>query len=669
LDNRYQNAAEMLYDFEHLHENDPRTIKHKKLTQAVGAALIFVFLLGGMSAFVGLKQIARTQNAYALAEYSAAALRDGDVSAAISYALQALPEKQGLLDLSYTAQAQCALANALGVYDLTDGFKAARTITLDSEPIKAALSDEGTYTAVITQGKLAVFDTESGARVVELAADPSALSDVVFVGEDKVIFAGEGAITAYSLQEQKELWRGEPATAIALSADGTRVAGLYKDETCAYVYEAESGKLLKTVDFHGLKQSVMVNNGFADPDDNLFVMSGNGDWLAVSFEGGALYAYNLQNSADDVEIYESSDYTHFEGGFCGSDLAYAASGSSKAIFSVIDMDKLEDLGAFVGTFPYLAYADADGIYVADKNLLVKLDPETGEQTEMAYTESDITGFAVGAAYTVTATSDGAYAFFDKAGKLLEKYENNDCDFVDIAGKYALTASRDVADVRILALENHAEAQIFSYDIAYPHDEARISADGQTVMLFSYDKFRLYSIGGTMLADEQIANAEDVYDQQYCRDENGSYLKVIYNNGLVRCYSALDGSVISEVQGEKPDSDLSEEFYTDNLKIVSPLHGTPVVYDIKTGKQVGELAENAYLTYVTQVGENIITEYVTTEGERYGLLMNEKCETLAELPGLCDVLPDGNLVFDDNRGNLRQSCIYSIQELLALAKNN
>jgi nitrite reductase/ring-hydroxylating ferredoxin subunit len=147
------------------------------------------------------------------------------------------------------------------------------------------------------------------------------------------------------------------------------------------------------------------------------------------------------------------------------------------------------------------------------------------------------------------------------------------------------------------------------------------------------------------------------------------LKVIYNNGLVRCYSALDGSVISEVQGEKPDSDLSEEFYTDNLKIVSPLHGTPVVYDIKTGKQVGELAENAYLTYVTQVGENIITEYVTTEGERYGLLMNEKCETLAELPGLCDVLPDGNLVFDDNRGNLRQSCIYSIQELLALAKNN
>jgi len=41
--------------------------------------------------------------------------------------------------------------------------------------------------------------------------------------------------------------------------------------------------------------------------------------------------------------------------------------------------------------------------------------------------------------------------------------------------------------------------------------------------------------------------------------------------------------------------------------------------------------------------------------------------LAKFPGLCDVLEDGTLVFDDMRGNLRQSRIYSIQELIALAQ--
>ena len=66
---------------------------------------------------------------------------------------------------------------------------------------------------------------------------------------------------------------------------------------------------------------------------------------------------------------------------------------------------------------------------------------------------------------------------------------------------------------------------------------------------------------------------------------------------------------------------------------------------------------------------VITEYVTAGGERYGLLLNEQWETVADLPGLCDILPDGTLVFDDMRGNLRQSRIYSTQELIALGNTN
>ena len=81
----------------------------------------------------------------------------------------------------------------------------------------------------------------------------------------------------------------------------------------------------------------------------------------------------------------------------------------------------------------------------------------------------------------------------------------------------------------------------------------------------------------------------------------------------------------------------------------------------------ELEPDAFLTYVTQVGEYIVTEYVSAQGERYGLLLNADCETLARLPSLCDITADGDLVFDDRMGTLRRSRIYSPQELIALAE--
>lgn len=94
----------------------------------------------------------------------------------------------------------------------------------------------------------------------------------------------------------------------------------------------------------------------------------------------------------------------------------------------------------------------------------------------------------------------------------------------------------------------------------------------------------------------------------------------------------------------------------------------MAYDLKTGNMVCVLEADAYLTYVTQVGSYVITEYISARGERYGLLLDEHCEVVAELPNLCDILADGTLVFDDMRGNLRQSRIYSIQELIALGKS-
>lgn len=663
---RYQTAAEMLAAFEHLHENDARTRRRRRHIAVATAALALVFLAGGGMTFTGLKQMERQQNAYALAEYSAAALRAGDVPGAVQYALEALPAKRGLFDPPYTPRAQRALTNALGVYDLSDGFKAHRSLPLPSEPIKAVLSPGGTRAAALTSGQVTVFDPESGETLAELPADASALSDLVFLNEDVLLYAGDGALRAWDLAAGRELWSGKAATGIALSADGSTAAAVYKDESVAAVYDAATGQALEAVTFHGKRQRVTVNDGFADPEDALLALSGDGTWLAASFDDGSLRLFDLRDSENDLELFDTSDFTHFEGGFFGRYFAFSAWDGGQSVFAVIDLETMEQTGGFAAKTPFHVQADEGGIYLSSENILVRLDPVTGEQTEVAYTDADITGFVRSGGHTLVSTADGAFSFFNDWAVLLEKHDDSPSDFVRLAGGFAVTASRDAPSLRVLKLEAHPPA--FAYDPAYLHDEARLSADGKTVMLFRYDAFRLCALDGTVLAEVDLPDPEQVYDQQYRRDEDGSRLEVIYNDGLVRSYSAADGSLLSETRGAAADGTLYEEFFTDRLRITSPLHGTPAAYDRETGELVRELEPDAYLTYVTQVGDNVVTEYISAQGERCGLLLDGNCETLAELPELCDITADGTLVFDDKMGNLRESRIFSLRELLALAES-
>lgn len=668
---RYQTASEMLWELEHLRENDIRTIRHKRRVKTTAAALAVMFLLGGLLTFTGLKQMERAQAAgKAAAEMAEQALsavsgsesayRNGDIPGAIRLAMDALT----LESSPYEATAQKALTDALGVYDLSDGFRPARTLILPSAPLKAVLSPEGSRAAAMVSGKLLVFDTASGEKLAELPAEASALSEAVFAGEDRILYAGEGALRAYDLAAGRELWSGKAATGIALSADGSTAAAVYKDENMAAVYDAATGEVRQAVTFGERRQSVIANDVFADPEDGLFALSSTGRWLAVSFSDGSLEIFDLQDSAGDLSIFDASEYTHFEGGFYGPYLAFSAAGPEESVFAVIDAEAQVQTGGFASANPFRVQADEDGILVATENILVRLDPETGEQEELAYTEGDITGFAHHGGYTLTALSD-SFGFYDEAAALVEQRDGL-CDFTAIAGETALTADRNTPCLRILQMERHPEAQIFAYDRSYVHDEARISREGN-VLLYRYDGFRLYAPDGGILKEEALPDPEQVYDQQFRREAGGEYLEVIYNNGTSLCYSATDGRLQEERTGTPPDGSLDEEFITDRLRITAPLHGTPKVYDLESGALVRTLEEDDYLAYAAQVDGGIMTEYITARGERYGLLLNEDCETLARLPGLCDVTEDGTLVFDDNRGNLRESRIYSLQELMAFAE--
>lgn len=669
---RYQTAQEMWQAFRQLHTKDPRVIRLHRLMTFTAVLLAGTFLAGGSSTFIGLRRMERQENAYALAEYSANALRSGDVGGAIDYALQALPLEPDIFDPPYTPQAQKALTDALGVYELADGFQAYTALPLPSAPLKVELSPSGKRLAVFYAYEVAVYDLDTIEQLVTLPMEESALADVFFVGEDTLVYAGAGGIRAYSLAEQRELWSGQPATTLSVSADGSRVAAVYKDDDHATIYNMTDGSIYQTISFGEHRPTAIPNDRFIVSKYDLFALNADGTFLAASFADGALLIFDATKTLGDLTIFPASDYTNFNGGFYDRYLAFACTDSNQhSMFDITDAISGVRIGGFEDTRPFHVQTKTDGIYLSHDDTVIQLDPETYEQTEVAYLEQEtISGFSVGTDYTLVASEANNYALFHTGAVLTTSgTAAYPCHFLAAAGDYALLGSRDTPDLRIFQREDHRTADVFSYDPTYQHDEARISADRSTVMLFDAERFRLYTITGELLADVTLPDAANIYDQQYRRDETGSRLEVIYYDGTIRAYSAVDGSLLSETKGDPKDPNLTEEFYTDRYRIVWQLYQPPQVYDREAGELVCELEKDDALGYVTQVGDQIITQYFPADAQDkpYGLLLDADCNTLARLPYLSDVW-DNTLFFDFPTGIVRQSRIYSIDELLSMARN-
>lgn len=663
---RYQTADEMLFDFEHLWQNDPRAKKLKKGRTVVLTAMAVLFLLGAFSTFTGLKRQEQTQRSSALAQQAENVLGSGNREQAVSLALQALPQGKSIFIPPYTPEAEKALADALGVYDLSDGFKAYKSFSQSTETTKLAMSPDGKTIAAVCKGQVNIADTETGKITATLKAAGSALSDAKFLDSDTVVFAGADGITAYSVSQNKTLWTGEPAVKIAVSADGGTVAGIMLDSTSACVYNKD-GKLKGKVDLAGKKISAPVNDSLGDPGDAMFALNADGSLLAISFSDGSMTAFDTLGYARNIEIMDPSQSVHYEGGFYGKYLAFSQTGGDGSLFAVIDTAAQQQTGGFQLTSKIGVSADESGIYISNGMTVVRIDPVSGEQKELAYAGSEVVSFVHSGDFTLTASKDGTYSFFDKTAALIStsKFTDSPDLYAALGGGFAAIGSLDKADVTILKLEDHADAQVAGYDPAYKHDEARLNADGTTLMLFSFKGFRLYDMKGKVVSDTSLPDSDQIYDQQYRRDKDGSRLEVTYNDGMVRTYSGDDGKLLSEKQGDKPDLSLAETFNTDKFRIESPLHGAPVVYDKNSGKKVCELQSDDYLTYVTQVGDNIVTEYITDDGSRYGLVLDGECRTIARLPELCDII-DGNLYFDYRSGNIRSTHIYSVDELISAA---
>ena len=580
-DLRYQSAEEMLDAFLNLRKNDPRTKRLNKTRNAVCGVLSLAVLCGAFTSFTGLKRMELTQKSLTLAEYAQTALAEGEREQAISYAMQALPQATGLFVPSVTAEAQKALADASGIYDLSDGFKAHRMVELPSETLKTIISPSGTMGAAVYAFSVALFDTETGVIKATLPTVESALADVVFLDDNTIVYAGENGISAYDIDKEKNLWVGNQATAIAVSADKKVIAALYKDEDFATLY-ASDGTVKKTISFAGKRQRVVHNDTFADPLDNIFSLSRDGRFLAVSFSDGGLMVYDAEQPDGDVELYLNSDYTHFEGGFFGKYFAFSSTKDAESVFSVIDLEEYMQVGGFALTDKIGIVANETGIYLSNKNITVKIDPETGEQTEMAYTDADVKLFATDTKNTIVATEKNDYVIFDAAANLMEQKNSGQtsCDFVDISGDYALMAGRDTPKIKILKRKQHDEATLLEYDASYLHNEARTNREKTRMMLFSYLGFRLFDENGNVIRDVTFPDQDMIYDQQYCKQSGN--LAVMYETGF-SLYSGDTGELLVE------ETDAKSVFYAPYGVSVLDANNRLKLYDLDTAEILQEEA--------------------------------------------------------------------------------
>lgn len=670
-DLRYQTAQDMRSDFLHLRDRDPRVRRLKAVKRLDIGVVLLILAAGASMTFVGLKRMQTTESWLKLAEYSKSALESGDVDEAVRDALAGLPEEKGILTPEWLPESKRALANALGVYDLSDKFRSSGVIKLPSAPYKIKMSPDGKKLAAVYQSEAAVYDAESLKSLMTCPMMDSALADALFSDDSHLLAAGKDGVSLYDIESGEQMWRAEMASTLTISGDGQVAAALDRDRNIVSFYDMKDGQLLRERSMGDKKMPSAFNDSFADPDNAIFRLNMDGTMLAISFSDGGLYVMDTEHPEDDLIVYESSDYSEFAGGFHGDKFVFSAGKSGHSLFGLVNVKEGTYIGDMESNLRMKAKTDARGIWVSEGNLLSEFDPDTLDDKEIAFTDTwNISNFSVSDKHTLTVTDEPGFSIFDQGeNALVHEKSDEEYSFAELGTEYAALANRSQPDLRVMKEETHEDTCVARYDAKYSHDEARVTGDGKRVMLFSYDGFRIYDNEGRLEAEGSFPDPEKIYDQQFRRNGENSWLDVIWYDGTVRAYSSEDGTLISEEKKEAHSKDLKEEFITEKYRFVSELHSAPRVYDRESGRFVKELEKDAFLTYVTETDEYILTEYVRADGERYGLLLDQNLEILADLADLCDIsILDKALYFDYKNGEIRKCHLYSIQELVELGKN-
>ncbi|MCL2053834.1 MAG: toll/interleukin-1 receptor domain-containing protein [Oscillospiraceae bacterium] len=520
----------------------------QKTAACIGAVFALTLSFGAFSTYQYLQidhqmQLKLENESYVFAEYSATALANGDRDEAIRLALDALPQNLNKPERPFVITAERALANALGIYDVSDTFKPHKTAVFPAAPTKVILSPGEKYAAAVFPFSVAVINTESGDILHNLPALKSILADVQFLSDNIIVYSGADGITAYDIESNAILWQGGRATTIAVSDDKSRVAAVLTDENKAVVYSAD-GAVIAEVDFGGKKMRTPAEDLF-NPNDRLFALNSNGSRLAVSFDDGSVSVYDVSNIFENV-ILPQSDAGYFQGGFYENALFFSAVFSNSASCKLfLYSPDLEPLGEYNADSLITAVAGDDGLYVSNGNMLALIDVATGEFYAVLSAGGTISSFSQSNGVFIINETSGDYRFAGGLSGVTKTYSSDSVNhFTDLGNTYALTGSRDSRTVRILKRAVNRDNIFFSYPLDYSFSEAKVSNDSSRVMLYSYTGFRLYSADSTLIAEQNFPNPFDVLDTMV--DKASGNIAVIYADKVI-LYSGIDGELLDEFE--------------------------------------------------------------------------------------------------------------------------
>ena len=716
VERRYQSADAMLSDLEAMVKRGEEIRRNRQCKRLVLACAL-IGLLGGFYGWRSVEhQLRRVAEMRGDANKAASMFAEGDYSQALELARTAATREGN--DPPVPADAERVLADILGVYDLSAGYKPDYSIggdVLSGRPLKAAVSPDGKRLAVMVVNNsddepafyLRFFDAQSEKELAQpVKMYPSALSEFEFWNERILFYAGEQGLTVCSLPETppengippavSTLCGDAPATGIAISADRSIAASVWRDAGSATLYrivgDGDSVRLedKTTLPFGGKTQSALPYDTFTDPMDNLFELDERGERLALSFSDGSLYIanvsgfwrWNQSETAQEVspDIYKeiflpSPRYEHFEGGFHGEFFLYSASTKSlrpEAIRSYAQVIRTDSMEAVTGLSmteetPFRAHAcaDSDAAYLTIENTLRRADFASETWEAVDYADANITLLRHGAGRILIVTAnDTALAYDEREGKI-EISAGTPYNIAALAGDTLLIASQNRPTLSVLRWKEYEP--ILTYPANFEHLCAAVQADFSSAILYrSHECMVIFQSSAVPPVPYAFKDWGQTLKQGYQRDPDGDKLVTVYADRIEYRDAKNPDNVFTDTD-TKTDPNAPDAFSVGAYSIEARLNDSIVIRNLSTGKDILTLNRETFKD-AFPCGENLIVSLLSIDGTQYSFLMNPQGETLADLPDLCDVLPDGTLVFDYAQGKLFSGLLYSTDDLLRLASD-
>ena len=197
------------------------------------------------------KNTLRMHQAISLSSKSIDYLQDDDRYNAVKSSYEALTKFDGV-KMPYTSDAEYALVESLGLYDVGTTYKAISSVKTDGVASSVKLSSDGKYAAVYDEsGAVTIFDPRTMKVITKYNVDVRVASGEYFsfVGNDKLAYINEKnnvVIVNINGKVLKEFEKSDEGFYIAVYGDIDGKYLTFLTEKTIYIYNVSQGKIVGT---------------------------------------------------------------------------------------------------------------------------------------------------------------------------------------------------------------------------------------------------------------------------------------------------------------------------------------------------------------------------------------------------------------------------------------